>query len=92
MTEISLTLSWVDAAISQLNKGIGLVDSAVAGGDVAGLDWNLLREDLSLPCAVLYKDRLLHNLDWMRRFIASAEKSRCFLDEIRPGILGFAGN
>jgi D-serine dehydratase len=71
LTEKSHTLSWVDAAISPLNKGIGLVDSAVAGGDVAGLDWNLLREDVSLPCAVLYKDRLLHNLDWMRRFIAA---------------------
>jgi D-serine dehydratase len=71
LTEKSLTLSWVDAAISPLNKGIGLLDSAVAGGDVAGLDWNLLREDVSLPCAVLYKDRLLHNLDWMRRFIAA---------------------
>lgn len=33
--------------------------------------WNLLREDLSLPCAVLYEDRLRHNLDWMRRFIAA---------------------
>jgi D-serine dehydratase len=39
--------------------------------DIPGLNWNLLREDLSLPTAVLYEDRLRHNLDWMQRFIAA---------------------
>jgi len=33
--------------------------------------WNLLREDLSLPSAVLYEEKLLHNLGWMQRFIAA---------------------
>ena len=33
------------------------------------LGWNLLREDLSLPSAVLYRDRLEHNLAWMQRFM-----------------------
>jgi D-serine dehydratase len=36
---------------------------------IAALGWNLLREDLSLPCAVLSAGKLRHNLDWMRRFI-----------------------
>ena len=39
--------------------------------EIARLDWNLLREDLSLPAAVFYQDRLLHNLNWMRDFIAA---------------------
>jgi D-serine dehydratase len=39
--------------------------------DVVALRWNLLREDLGLPAAVLYEDRLLHNLNWMQQFIAS---------------------
>jgi D-serine dehydratase len=39
--------------------------------EIPDLNWNLLHEDLSLPSAVLYQDRLQHNLDWMQRFIAA---------------------
>jgi len=59
------------AALSSLDKGLGFVDRPLDQSGVAGLHWNLLREDLSLPSAVLYQDRLLHNLDWMSRFIAT---------------------
>lgn len=52
-----------------LNKGLGFVERGLALEDAAKLRWNLLREDLSLPCAVLYEDRLRHNLAWMQRFI-----------------------
>ena len=38
---------------------------------------NLLREDLSLPAAVLYESRLAHNLDWMRRFAAAYRVELC---------------
>jgi D-serine dehydratase len=31
--------------------------------------WNLLREDLSLPAAVLYAERIEHNLRWMQQFV-----------------------
>lgn len=31
--------------------------------------WNVLREDLPLPLAVIRQDALLHNSDWMRRFL-----------------------
>jgi D-serine dehydratase len=58
------------ALISPLNKGLGSFDIALASADLILLNWNLLREDLSLPTAVLYHDRLLHNLEWMRTFIA----------------------
>jgi D-serine dehydratase len=50
-----------------LNKGVGFVEGGAL--DVAGLRWNLLREDLSLPCAVLYRERIEHNRAWMQRFI-----------------------
>jgi len=60
-----------DAAISPLNKGLGAFDLQLDTGGIAQLNWNLLREDLSLPSAVLYKDKLLHNLHWMRDFIAA---------------------
>jgi D-serine dehydratase len=59
------------AAITPLNKGLGPFDRALEPGDVAQLNWNLLREDLNLPSAVLYEDKLLHNLNWMRQFISA---------------------
>lgn len=57
--------------IRPLNKGMGHLDRPAAPAQIASLGWNLLREDLSLPCAVLYQDRLQHNLAWMRDFIAA---------------------
>lgn len=59
------------ASIGPLNKGLGSVDHALVPREIAQRGWNLLREDLSLPSAVLYEDRLLHNLNWMRQFIAA---------------------
>jgi D-serine dehydratase len=38
--------------------------------DVSRLEWNLLNEDVSLPAAVLYADRIEHNLKWMQAFVA----------------------
>ena len=57
------------SAVSPLNKGIGLLYGPLAPEAIVALGWNLLKEDLSLPCAVLYREKLQHNLDWMRRFI-----------------------
>ena len=54
----------VDAppSISALHKGLGSMDRAFSPGEIGSLGWHLLREDLSLPTAVLYEDRLAHNL------------------------------
>ena len=60
-----------ETSIGRLNKGLGALTSALEPGQIRQLDWNLLREDLSLPTAVLYQDRLLHNLKWMQDFIAA---------------------
>jgi len=57
--------------IVRLNKGLGCLQNPLEQGDLASLDWNLLREDISLPSAVLYQERLLHNLDWMWQFITA---------------------
>jgi D-serine dehydratase len=56
-------------AIDSLNKGIGFLNRPLVPGEVAKLGWNLLRENLSLPTAVLYEDRLQHNLAWMKQFV-----------------------
>ena len=57
--------------ITSLNKGLGALEHPLAPEDIASLDWNLLREDVSLPSAVLYEGRLTHNLHWMQHFIAA---------------------
>ena len=57
--------------IGPLNKGLGVLKHGLAPNEIAQLEWNLLREDLSLPSAVLYEDRLQHNLSWMQRFISA---------------------
>lgn len=57
--------------IGALNKGLGSPDRSFSAEEIAQQGWNLLREDLTLPAAVLYKDRLQHNLNWMREFIAA---------------------
>ncbi|HEU5458474.1 MAG TPA: amino acid deaminase [Terracidiphilus sp.] len=55
--------------ISALNKGLGPMDRDATVAELVAHGWNLLREDLCLPTAVLSAERLQHNLDWMRRFI-----------------------
>ncbi|HEV2474117.1 MAG TPA: hypothetical protein VGS41_15680, partial [Chthonomonadales bacterium] len=55
--------------ISPLNKGLGRMDRGLTSAELASRGWNLLREDLSLPAAVLSAEKHQHNLDWMRRFI-----------------------
>ncbi len=61
----------LEAPIGRLNKGLGALYGALEPGEVRKLGWNLLREDLSLPAAVLYRDRLSHNLKWMQDFMAA---------------------
>lgn len=63
------------AMIQPFNKGLGQMDHALASDDIPKLGWNLLHEDLSLPTAVLYEDKLSHNIQWMQSF-AKAYRAR----------------
>lgn len=60
-----------DSRIAPLNKGLAPFEHSLQSEEIAGRGWNLLREDLSLPTAVLYQEKLLHNLNWMQQFITS---------------------
>jgi D-serine dehydratase len=60
-----------DSRIAPLNKGLGLFEHSLQPEEIARREWNLLREDLSLPTAVLYQEKLLHNLNWMQQFITA---------------------
>ncbi|MGN6648481.1 amino acid deaminase [Trinickia sp.] len=68
---MTLTMTRYSAAsIDPLGKGLGIVPSASVPLDSAvNLEWNLLAEDVSLPAAVLYADRIEHNLKWMQDFV-----------------------
>ncbi|MGU7778607.1 amino acid deaminase [Burkholderia sp. PU8-34] len=53
-----------------LGKGLGPMAGATdLNREGSHSPWNLLREDVSLPAAVLYADRLEHNLKWMQKFV-----------------------
>lgn len=63
--------NYQEATIDPFGKGLGNVPSAsVPLSDAGRLEWNLLAEDVSLPAAVLYADRIEHNLKWMQAFVA----------------------
>ncbi|MBR8057661.1 amino acid deaminase [Burkholderia dolosa] len=62
--------NYQEPTIDPLSKGLGNVPSASVPLEDAGrLEWNLLAEDVSLPAAVLYEDRIEHNLKWMQAFV-----------------------
>jgi D-serine dehydratase len=50
---------------------LGFLQRTLEPEEIAKLGWNVLREDLSLPTAVLYREKLLHNLTWMQQFITA---------------------
>lgn len=58
----------VATMVQPLSKGLGFLESARDAADVRKLGWNLLREDLTLPAAVLYEESLAHNVAWMQKF------------------------
>ena len=51
-------------------KGLGAGDGALPT-DASHQGWSILGEQVSLPAAVLLRSALLHNLEWMRRFVAA---------------------
>jgi D-serine dehydratase len=55
--------------IDPLNKGLGSLPAPLAPSTANTLQWNLLKEELSLPTAVLYEEHLAHNLEWMQGFV-----------------------
>jgi D-serine dehydratase len=66
-----IDLSQIEATpIDDRVKGMpgGLTPTAL--GEIGRQGWNLLREDLPLPLAVIRERTLTHNGDWMRRFLA----------------------
>lgn len=59
------------SALSPLNKGIGLLGGGLGLDELPKLGWNLLKEDLTLPAAVISSEKLDHNLKWMQAFASA---------------------
>ena len=59
------------SALSPLNKGIGLLGGGLGLDELPKLGWNLLKEDLALPAAVISSEKLDHNLKWMQAFASA---------------------
>jgi D-serine dehydratase len=63
----------IDALLlDQCTKGMPGGIAPFPLGQIAAKNWNLLRQDLPLPLAVLKDSALTHNSAWMRDFLARA--------------------
>ena len=58
-----------DTQLNTATKGLGDSRAGCSLQDVASLGWNILREEVSLPVAVLRQSRIRHNLHWMQDFM-----------------------
>ncbi len=56
--------------LTAMDKGLGEISETLNSESIPAQGWNMLREDISLPAAVLYRDKVEHNLEWMSGFIA----------------------
>jgi len=59
----------VPLVVSALNKGIGPIASPLEPEETINVGWSLLDEEVALPTAVLYEEKLAHNVRWMRAFM-----------------------
>lgn len=66
-----------NSLVDDLFKGIpgGVAPFRLA--EMGQRDWNVLRQDLPLPLAVLKTSALAHNSQWMRRFLALSGAKLC---------------
>ncbi len=71
LKENNLQKTFESRLLSPVGKGLGDVTTQPLVADAGVLGWNLLREEVSLPVAVLSESRLQHNLQWMKSFIST---------------------
>lgn len=73
MTRTALAELIVDGTVKGLPQGLAPIPLRRIGEQ----GWNLLREDLPLPAAILKRSIVAHNSDWMRRFLALSGAKLC---------------
>jgi D-serine dehydratase len=65
----------VPAPLDSCDKGVPGSAVAIPLADVPAQQWNVLREDLPLPVAVLKEEALRHNSRWMASFVRESDVS-----------------
>lgn len=60
-----------DDPLSDLDKGVPSLAAPLNTSDVASQGWNVLAEDIPLPCAVLIESAMRNNSAWMKSFLGS---------------------
>jgi len=68
--DLSSLYDFSSQPVNTQTKGLGQIDNDACMADIGGQGWNILREEVSLPVAVLLDERIEHNLSWMREFIS----------------------
>ncbi|MFO0819291.1 MAG: amino acid deaminase [Pirellulales bacterium] len=58
-------------------KGVPLGEPPFPLAELASRGWNVLREDLPLPVALLKREAIDHNSQWMRRFLDLSNAKLC---------------
>jgi D-serine dehydratase len=55
----------------EFNKGLGKLETPTSGKIPSDplKRWNILKEDISLPAAVIHLSKMEHNLAWMQEFV-----------------------
>jgi len=59
----------LDSVLDSTVKGLPPSAGKMPLGDIGARGWNLLKGDLPLPAAVIERETLRHNSQWMRRFL-----------------------
>ena len=65
----SLKTSLPSFQLSPRLKGYPHRQAPMALEDIGAMGWNILASDLPLPLAVLKQSALVHNVEWMQRFV-----------------------
>ncbi len=58
--------------IEKHTKGFPHLECSVPLSKIGSKNWNLLKGDVPLPCAILKQSAIQNNSDWMRRFAAES--------------------
>jgi len=67
--DLSSLYDFSSQPVNTQTKGLGTLPDEPQMADIGQQGWNILREEVSLPVAVLLDERIEHNLSWMSEFI-----------------------
>ena len=77
-THPALDLAWVrELPVDSLTKGIPTTGGTMNHGQIGQQGWNVLRQDLPFPVALIREDTMSANRAWMRGFLERAGVELC---------------